>query len=138
MTLPDIPSLTRRIGQEIFARVGSGPVPFSSDWLDDRLMGLTMANEAVKLQLFRFVDVLPQLDSPADIVRHLREYFHEARDHLPTWIKAALYLLPSSGPPAALLAWFTRFLHVGWHENSSRVVTSPRQYGPSNACPNAD
>ncbi|NBO91720.1 MAG: hypothetical protein EBV06_05325 [Planctomycetia bacterium] len=109
MTLPDIPSLTRRIGQEIFARVGSGPVPFSSDWLDDRLMGLTMANEAVKLQLFRFVDVLPQLDSPADIVRHLREYFHEARDHLPTWIKAALYLLPSSGPPAALLAWFTRF-----------------------------
>jgi RHH-type proline utilization regulon transcriptional repressor/proline dehydrogenase/delta 1-pyrroline-5-carboxylate dehydrogenase len=108
MTPSEIESLTRRIGQEIFARVGSGPMPFTPSWWDDRLMGLTMGNEAVKLQLFRFVDVLPQLDTPADIVRHLREYFHEARDHLPAWVKAGLWVLPSHGPLAALLAWFTR------------------------------
>jgi RHH-type proline utilization regulon transcriptional repressor/proline dehydrogenase/delta 1-pyrroline-5-carboxylate dehydrogenase len=109
MTPSELDSLTQRIGQEIFARAGSGPMPFSPAWWDDRLMGLTMSNEALKLQLFRFVDVLPQLDSPASIVRHLREYFHEARDHLPGWVKTAVWLLPSHGPLAGLLAWFTRF-----------------------------
>jgi len=105
----DLDLLTQRIGQEIFARAGSGPMPFSPAWWDDRLMELTMSNEALKLQLFRFVDVLPQLDTPASIVRHLREYLEEARDHLPPGLLTAVRLLPASGPLASLLAWFTRF-----------------------------
>jgi RHH-type proline utilization regulon transcriptional repressor/proline dehydrogenase/delta 1-pyrroline-5-carboxylate dehydrogenase len=106
----DVETLTRRYGREIFARVGSAtPVPFSPAWLDDKLMGWTMGDEAVKLQLFRFVDVLPQLRSPADITRHLREYFGEAGESLPGWITTALRWLPAGGALGRLLAWAARF-----------------------------
>jgi RHH-type proline utilization regulon transcriptional repressor/proline dehydrogenase/delta 1-pyrroline-5-carboxylate dehydrogenase len=60
--------------------------------------------------LFRFVDVLPQLETPADVVRHLREYFNEAREHVPGWIPFALRLLPASGLLAAFVRWSARRL----------------------------
>jgi RHH-type proline utilization regulon transcriptional repressor/proline dehydrogenase/delta 1-pyrroline-5-carboxylate dehydrogenase len=110
MSAFDIEELTRRIGREIFARVEEkSPLPLGPTWWDDRLMELTMGDEYVKLQLFRFVDVLPQLETPADIVRHLREYFHEARERLPLWILLALKVLPSQEPLAWMLARFTRW-----------------------------
>ena len=103
-------SLTRRYGREIFARLeGTGPLPFGPAWWDERLMGLTMGDEAVKLQLFRFVDVLPQLRDPADVTRHLREYFAAAGERVPAWIRLALRLLPSRGPLGNLLAAVARF-----------------------------
>jgi RHH-type proline utilization regulon transcriptional repressor/proline dehydrogenase/delta 1-pyrroline-5-carboxylate dehydrogenase len=109
MTL-DVETLTRRIGKEIFARVGNtGPVPFTPTWWDDRLMELSMANESVKFQMFRFVDVLPQLQTPEAIVGHLREYFSEARDHLPAPLLWVLRILPPRGPLARLLAVVVRW-----------------------------
>lgn len=101
----EVDALARRIGLEIFARSGDGPVPFGPVWWDDRLMELSMGNEALKLQLFRFVDVLPQLQTPEDIVRHLREYFQEAREALPWWAYWGVQLLPTAGPLAAPVAW---------------------------------
>ena len=107
---PEVEGLTRRIGQDLFARVAlARPVPFGPTWWDDRIMELTMSDEAVKLQLFRFVDVLPQLESPALIVRHLREYFHEARDRLPAGLPLLLRLLPEGGVLARLLAGAVRW-----------------------------
>ena len=101
---------TQRYGREIFARLeGTGPLPFGPSWWDERLMELTMGDEAVKLQLFRFVDVLPQLRAPADVTRHLREYFGAASDRVPAWIRFALRLLPSHGPLGRLLAGVARF-----------------------------
>ncbi|MFQ3651726.1 MAG: proline dehydrogenase family protein, partial [Gemmataceae bacterium] len=96
----------QRFGEGRLRRSGAGGW---GRWWDDRLMGLTMSNEALKLQLFRFVDVLPQLDTPASIVRHLREYLEEAHPHLPPGLLSLVRFLPSSGPLASLLAWFTRF-----------------------------
>jgi RHH-type proline utilization regulon transcriptional repressor/proline dehydrogenase/delta 1-pyrroline-5-carboxylate dehydrogenase len=112
MSLSDerVEELTRRIGREIFARAGmSGPAPLSPAWWDDRLMELSMGDDAVKLQLFRFVDVLPQLETPAAIVGHLREYFAEAGDRLPGPARWALKLLPTRGPLGALLAGVVRW-----------------------------
>src|SRR5438093_12630518 len=111
----EVEDLTRRIGQDLFARVAMArPVRFGATWWDDRLMDLTMSNEAAKPQLFRFVDVLPQLDTPAAIVGHLREYFLEAREHLPPEIRLLLRLLPRRGVLAKMLAavvrWSTRRL----------------------------
>src|SRR5262245_42181865 len=84
----EVETLTRRIGRDIFARVAlAGPVPLGPAWWDERLMGLTMGDEQVKLHLFRFVDVLPQLDTPESIVRHLREYFAEAGERVPAWVR---------------------------------------------------
>ena len=55
-------NLTRDIGREIFARLnGSASWLFTPAWWDDRLMEWTMADPAVKIQLFRFIDALPLL-----------------------------------------------------------------------------
>jgi RHH-type proline utilization regulon transcriptional repressor/proline dehydrogenase/delta 1-pyrroline-5-carboxylate dehydrogenase len=105
VNIADVEALTQRYGREIFARLErTGPVPFGPAWWDERLMEWSMGDEAVKLQLFRFVDVLPLLRSPADISRHLREYFGEARQHLPGWLKIGLYGLPRRGVLSRLLA----------------------------------
>src|SRR5262245_36780828 len=89
MTTPaDVEALTVRYGREIFSRIErTAPVPFGPAWWDDRLMEWSMGNEAVKVQLFRFVDVLPLLHTPASVARHLREYFGEAKGHLPGWLR---------------------------------------------------
>jgi RHH-type proline utilization regulon transcriptional repressor/proline dehydrogenase/delta 1-pyrroline-5-carboxylate dehydrogenase len=102
---PDLETLTQRYGREIFARIDrAGPVPFTPAWWDDRLMEWSMGDEAVKVQLFRFVDVLPLLRSPAAITNHLREYFGEAHDRLPTWLTLGLRVLPRRGVLGGLLA----------------------------------
>ncbi|MGH7769101.1 MAG: L-glutamate gamma-semialdehyde dehydrogenase [Candidatus Binatia bacterium] len=44
------------------------------DWIG-RMIDGALADEALRTALFRFVDVLPSLDSAAEIGRHLREYF---------------------------------------------------------------
>src|SRR6266481_762652 len=91
-------TLTHTYGRDIFARTGrSGPVLFSPSWWDDRLMNWTMANEAIKVQLFRFIDALPLLHSPEQVNRHLREYFGEAEAHLSNWQRLALRYMPSNG-----------------------------------------
>jgi RHH-type proline utilization regulon transcriptional repressor/proline dehydrogenase/delta 1-pyrroline-5-carboxylate dehydrogenase len=92
-------------GQEIFARLDrTGPVPFTRGWMDDKLMGLTMDNPALKVQLFRFVDCLPYLHDPVEISRHLREYLGEARDQLPWWARLGVNFLPKGGLGGRILA----------------------------------
>jgi RHH-type proline utilization regulon transcriptional repressor/proline dehydrogenase/delta 1-pyrroline-5-carboxylate dehydrogenase len=104
-TATDLESLTHDYGREIFARLHrSGPLPFTPSWLDERLMEWTMADPAVKVQLFRFIDCLPLLRTPADITRHLREYFDQAGPSVPRWIHRGLRWLPENGRLGALLA----------------------------------
>src|SRR5271156_2230808 len=68
--------LTLAYGPDLFARLeGRGGMPFSSAWLDERMMECSMADEAVKVQLFRFIDVLPLLTTPEELCRHVLEYF---------------------------------------------------------------
>ncbi len=106
----DVETLTGRYGREIFARVQHpGAVPLTPAWWDEQLMDWTMSDEAVKVQLFRFVDALPTLRSGADVTRHLREYFAEARGHVPPWLTWGLRVLPTSGLLARFLAWLARF-----------------------------
>ncbi len=105
----ELERLTRAFGHELFARVDRrGPALLSRGWWDERLMGLTMGDEAVKLQMFRFIDVLPLLNTPEAVARHLREYFEEARDALPGWAHLGSRWLPSSGLGARLLAGMAR------------------------------
>jgi RHH-type proline utilization regulon transcriptional repressor/proline dehydrogenase/delta 1-pyrroline-5-carboxylate dehydrogenase len=105
----ELESLTRAYGQEIFARLERpGAVVFSPAWLDERLMEWTMRDEAVKLQLFRFIDVLPLLHDPAEITRHLREYFTEAEGSLPGWARLGLRWLPRNGVAARTVSRLAR------------------------------
>ena len=64
----------RQIGQAIFDRVSKQKRGFFHGDLDSRMMDWAMKDEKLKVQLFRFVDVLPMLSSSEDIMKHLQEY----------------------------------------------------------------
>ena len=98
---------TEAFGSAIFARVDrQGPVLFTKSWLDDQLMGITTANESLKVQLFRFVDTLPAIiDQPEANGRHLREYLDEASADLPWWVRQAIRFIPETGLRGRLLAY---------------------------------
>jgi RHH-type proline utilization regulon transcriptional repressor/proline dehydrogenase/delta 1-pyrroline-5-carboxylate dehydrogenase len=68
-------------------------------------MGWSMGDEAVKVQLFRFIDALPNLKSPEDVSTHLRDYFRQANGSLPAWVRRTAGLLPADGVGGRLLAW---------------------------------
>src|SRR6266403_1833054 len=67
-----------RRGTRIFELVDKHPEPlFSRAGLYQRLMALSMRDEQFKVQLFRFVDVLPSLHMSSEIIEHLNEYFSD-------------------------------------------------------------
>ncbi|MGE5611273.1 MAG: L-glutamate gamma-semialdehyde dehydrogenase [Bacillota bacterium] len=105
MLLADPESRTREIGREIFAAAARDqPRIGSSQWLDDRFMSLSMRNEAAKVQLFRFIDVLPALKTSSQINHHLREYLTQAQAHLPVALQAAVRHIPDNGWVGGMLA----------------------------------
>jgi RHH-type proline utilization regulon transcriptional repressor/proline dehydrogenase/delta 1-pyrroline-5-carboxylate dehydrogenase len=60
-------------GRQIFELVDNHPESlFSKAGFYQRLMALSMRDEQLKLQLFRFVDVLPSLSRSGEIVEHLQ------------------------------------------------------------------
>lgn len=100
---------TRAYGSEIFARLSRrGPLFMTPAWWDDRLMEWTMAHEALKVDLFRFVDVLPMLHSTPEITRHLREYLARPDSPLPAWMRKMVNWLPERGMLGGLTAGLAR------------------------------
>ncbi len=100
---------TWEIGREIFARIGCGAAPWERAWWDDRLMGLTMGDPQVKVQLFRFIDALPSLTSAASVRRHLDEYLGEAGVPAPGALRLPIALAPPGALGARALAVAARF-----------------------------
>ncbi|MBW3596794.1 MAG: proline dehydrogenase family protein [Planctomycetes bacterium] len=89
--LEDIERRTQAIGLEIFDRLDARrPNVLDRRWWDDRIMSWAMQDEAVKVQLFRFVDVLPMLRSDDQMIRHLTEYLAEVRERMPYSFRIAL------------------------------------------------
>ncbi len=83
--------LTQTIGRELLAnRRESQPQIWQRRWWDDRLMAWSMQDEELKVQLFRFVDVLPMLRSADSVTGHLHEYLDKVRDQLPSAARVAL------------------------------------------------
>jgi RHH-type proline utilization regulon transcriptional repressor/proline dehydrogenase/delta 1-pyrroline-5-carboxylate dehydrogenase len=78
MTL-DTTALEPRIlarGKEFFASIaGEAPSIFNKGWWTGKVMDWAMKNEAFKVQMFRFVDVLPYLNTSRSLSRHIEEYF---------------------------------------------------------------
>ena len=89
---------TREIGRQIFARVREEqPAVGTAPWWDEKMMGLTMREEGVKIQLFRFVDALPALRTPRQISRHLKEYFAQVQERVPALARPILRWMPEDG-----------------------------------------
>lgn len=72
-------------GEEILKRMEnqSKVSIFSKDFWYGSIMEWSMKNEKFKTNMFRFVDVLPSLNSGDEVSRHLKEYFSENGEALP-------------------------------------------------------
>lgn len=89
---PKIEAAIRTKGEQLFALMDQQPPPalFSKKGAYARLMEWSMKDPVFKTQLFRFVDVLPSLNSSAEIVRHLQEYLGDKAVELNPALKAGL------------------------------------------------
>ena len=77
-----VEAATQDIGRSLWSHLHRRkPSVFERRWWDDRILSWAMADESVKVQMFRFVDVLPMLRTAASITQHLHEYFEEVRSH---------------------------------------------------------
>src|SRR5438477_7902644 len=95
-----VEAATQELGRELWRRLEHRSASiFERRWWDDRVLSWAMADESVKVQMFRFIDVLPTLRSREAITRHLQEYFEEVSSQLP---RAARLALEVSQPDSVL------------------------------------
>ncbi|MFN0020784.1 MAG: L-glutamate gamma-semialdehyde dehydrogenase [Pirellulaceae bacterium] len=89
--LAAIEAETQAIGRHLFANLAdTRPRIWNRRWWDDRMMAWSMQDESLKVQLFRFVDVLPMLTSADSVTEHLHEYLETVKDKLPMAVRVAL------------------------------------------------
>lgn len=103
------------VGREIFARMqGETPRVFSRRNLTGRLLDWSMQNDALKTNLFRFVDVLPSLTTARDIAKHAVDYLGDGDTELPWAARLAVNLAPKVPWLTALAArqGVTRIAHT--------------------------
>jgi RHH-type proline utilization regulon transcriptional repressor/proline dehydrogenase/delta 1-pyrroline-5-carboxylate dehydrogenase len=82
---------TQALGTQLFTSLKHGqPHIWQRRWWDEKLLSWTMRDEGLKVQLFRFVDVLPMLRSPEAVTDHLHEYLAGVKQHLPAPARVAL------------------------------------------------
>ena len=100
---------TQEIGRELLGQMQHwSPSIFHGQWWEDRLLSWAMEDESVKVQMFRFVDVLPMLRDHTAIARHLEEYFEDVKQRLPRAARLGLRLSTSNSILSRALAWNAR------------------------------
>lgn len=114
--IDDVEAETQSIGDWLFGHMQRRqPSIFERRWWDDRILSWAMADESVKVQMFRFVDVLPMLKDHQQVARHLQEYFEEVDEHLPS---AARLVVDHAGPNTVL----GRALSLNARSNARRMA----------------
>ena len=100
-------SLQREIearGERIFTLVDQHPESlFSKAGFYQRMMALSMRDEHFKVQMFRFVEVLPSLRKSGDVVQHLEEYFAGMRNGFAPVIRTGVRV-------ARVVPWISAFI----------------------------
>jgi RHH-type proline utilization regulon transcriptional repressor/proline dehydrogenase/delta 1-pyrroline-5-carboxylate dehydrogenase len=87
----DIESRTKEIGRDIFSRLqAETPSVFHFAWWDEKILDWCMRDETVKVQMFRFIDVLPMLKTGEQVARHLQEYFLDHKEVFPVAVQWGL------------------------------------------------
>jgi RHH-type proline utilization regulon transcriptional repressor/proline dehydrogenase/delta 1-pyrroline-5-carboxylate dehydrogenase len=110
---------THRLGSEIWKHLSRRrPSVFERRWWDDRILGAAMADESLKVQMFRFVDVLPRLKTHREVTRHLQEYFLEVKEHLPLAIEMVRFGVEHLSPESVL----SRALAYNARGNAARMA----------------
>ena len=110
---------THRLGTEIWNQLSRRRASmFERRWWDDRILSAAMADESLKVQMFRFVDVLPRLKTHRDVTRHLQEYFLEVKEHLPFAIEMVRFGIEHLSPDSVL----SRALAYNARSNATRMA----------------
>lgn len=100
---------TLEVGRDILSQVNTrGPMPLSRKWLDDRLMQWSMNNESLKVEMFRFIDVLATLDDPDAIAEHVQAYLNNPNGRYPFVVRWMVWLAQPGTMIGRLLARFIR------------------------------
>ncbi|MCY4512380.1 MAG: proline dehydrogenase family protein [Bdellovibrionales bacterium] len=74
----ELEALIQKTGRDLFHSGSSeNQSLFNKSWWQGKALSWTMKNPSFKTQLFRFIDVLPTLKTPRQILSHLNEYFKE-------------------------------------------------------------
>jgi len=72
----ELEGLTQELGREMFERMrGSSPRVYQFAWWQEQGLKICMQDEWLKVQAFRFIDVLPMMHDDVELARHLKEYF---------------------------------------------------------------
>ena len=127
----ELQSAVARRARQLFTRVREHtPSAFNKAWWSGKVMDWCMQNEAFKVEMFRFVDVLPYLTSSAAVARHLKEYFCRPEQDFPAALQWGLRWLSPDSMAAKLLA----------KEVKANIVRMARQFitgaTPAEALPN--
>jgi RHH-type proline utilization regulon transcriptional repressor/proline dehydrogenase/delta 1-pyrroline-5-carboxylate dehydrogenase len=92
--LAAIERTTQEVGRYLFEHLEvRKPSLWDRRWWDDRIMAWAMHDESVKVQLFRFIDVLPMLTTPDAVAQHLEEYLSDVHDRLPSAARFGLVVV---------------------------------------------
>ncbi len=87
----------KTFGGQIFAEVQNTKLSlFDPDFYTGKLMDWAMQDDAFKVSLFRFVDVLPALENSAAVIRHAQEYFAPVANRFPGILKWGFNVDPES------------------------------------------
>ncbi len=81
----------REIGTELWSRIkGEVPGVFNKGYWEGRVMESVLADADFKVDLFRFVDVLPSLTTTEAVQRHMKEYLMKPGRDLGTFMGTAI------------------------------------------------
>ena len=76
------------MGQDVFTKMqGETPGVFNKDYWQGRILEWAMKDPTFKVDMFRFVDVLPMLDDKEQVSRHIKEYLLKEGRELPGVMK---------------------------------------------------
>lgn len=74
----DLESLINKKGKAFLERMQKEEKSFfDKSWWQGKILSLTLENDSFKTRLFHFIDVLPNLKTPEQIISHLDEYFKD-------------------------------------------------------------
>lgn len=100
----------RQIGGELFGSLERRQAHiWQWRYWDDRILDWSMRDERLKVQLFRFVDVLPMLHSGDAITGHLLEYLDRAPGRVAGAARRALHLADRFALTRSLVAIAARY-----------------------------
>ena len=71
---------------------------------DDKVLDWTMGNPGLRVQMFRFIDTIPALQSKAEIANHFQQYMSANKVELPIALKSILNFSDADSFPAQTAA----------------------------------